>query len=93
MKKIVVLMLTLIIVLTSSMAFAATDTSATSVITDMILMRPVGIASLGVGTAMYIVALPFSLITKSYGTTFEVLVKEPFNFVFVRPVGEVGPGL
>ena len=93
MKKIVVIMLTLIIVLTSSMAFAATETSATSVITDMLLLRPVGIASLGVGTAMYIVALPFALITKSHGTTFKVLVKEPFEFVFVRPVGEVGTGL
>ncbi len=93
MKKIVVIMLTLIIVLTSSMAFAATDTSATSVITDMILLRPVGIASLGVGTAMYIVALPFSLITRSHGTTFKVLVKEPFEFVFIRPVGETGSGL
>ncbi len=93
MKKIVVIMLTLIIVLTSSMAFAATDTSASSVITDMLLLRPVGIASLGVGTAMYIVALPFSLITRSHGTTFKVLVKEPFEFVFVRPVGETGSGL
>ena len=86
-------MLTLIIVLTSSMAFAATDTSATSVITDMLLLRPVGIASLGVGTAMYIVALPFALITKSHGTTFKVLVKEPFEFVFVRPVGKTDSGL
>ena len=93
MKKIVVIMLTLIIVLTSSMAFAATDTSATSVITDMILLRPVGLASLGVGTAMYIVSLPFALITRSHGTTVKVLVKEPFKFVFVRPVGETGPGL
>ena len=93
MKKIVVIMLTLIIVFTSSMAFAATDTSATSVMTDILLLRPVGLASLGVGTAMYIVALPFSLITKSHGTTVKVLVKEPFNYVFVRPVGESGPGL
>lgn len=93
MKKIVVIMLTLIIVLTSSMAFAATDTSAASVITDMILLRPVGVASLGVGTAMYIVALPFALITRSHATTFKVLVKEPFEFVFVRPVGETGQGL
>ncbi len=93
MKKIVVIMLTLIIVFTSSMAFAASDTDATSVITDMLLLRPVGLASLGVGTAMYIVALPFSLITSSHGTTFEVLVKEPFKYVFVRPVGEIGSGL
>ena len=93
MKKIVVIMLTLIIVLTSSMAFAATDTSATSVITDILLLRPIGVASLGVGTAMYIVSLPFALITRSHGTTVKVLVKEPFKYVFVRPVGESGPGL
>lgn len=93
MKKIVVIMLTLIIVFTSSMAFAAGDIDATSVITDMLLLRPVGLASLGVGTAMYVVALPFALITRSHGTTAKVLVKEPFKYVFVRPVGEIGTGL
>jgi len=93
MKKIVVIMLTLIIVLTSSMAFAATDTSATSLITYVFFPSPAGFVFLGVVSAMYVVSLSLLLFTRSHGTTVKVLVKEPFKYVFVRPVGESGPGL
>lgn len=93
MKKFVVIMLTLVMVFTSSIAFAAGDPEATTIIVDTLLLRPVGLASLGVGTAMYVVALPFALITGSHGSAFDALVKEPFKYVFVRPVGDIGSGI
>ncbi|MCC6346579.1 MAG: hypothetical protein IT388_05265 [Nitrospirales bacterium] len=57
-------------------------------IADTVIVRPLGIASLALGTAGFIVSLPFALISGSVDTTARELVEEPFRFTFTRPLGD-----
>ncbi len=88
MKKFAAILLIAVIALTSTGAFAATEIDSSSIILDTIALRPIGFASLLVGCAVYTVSLPFAAITHSMDTTYRVLVKEPFDYTFKRPVGE-----
>ena len=57
----------------------------------MVIDVPIRIISLGlamVGTAFFIVALPFALSSGSTGDTWDALVAEPFQFTFTRPLGK-----
>ncbi len=91
MKKIAVIMIALILVFSSSAAFAVDD--AANVIGDAMLLRPLGVVALTGGLIVYVVSLPIAAITKSTDKTYEALVKEPYEYVFVRPIGEIGSGL
>lgn len=93
MKKAFVILLALVFVFTSTAVFAKETPETEEVIGDVFLLRPIGFASLVFGTAVFIVALPISLITKSTDQTAEVLVKKPFDYTFKRPVGEMESGL
>jgi len=55
----------------------------------MVIDVPIRILSLGlavVGTAFFIVALPFALSSGSTGDAWDALVAEPFQFTFTRPL-------
>jgi hypothetical protein len=93
MKKTVLVMLTLMIVLTSSMAFARTETDATNVIAETLVLRPMGIGALVFGSVLYVLSLPVALITDSEKDVREVLVVEPYEYVFERSMGDIGSGL
>ena len=57
----------------------------------MVIDVPIRILSLGlamVGTAFFIVALPFAMSSGSTGDTLDALVAEPFQFTFTRPLGK-----
>ena len=57
---------------------------------EMVIDVPIRIISLGlamVGTAFFIVALPFALSSGSTGDAWDVLVAEPFQFTFTRSLG------
>ena len=57
----------------------------------MIIDVPVRVLGLGlmvVGTAFFIVALPFALTSGSTGDAWDALVVEPFQFTFTRPLGK-----
>ena len=57
----------------------------------MVIDVPIRILGLGlavVGTAFFIVALPFALSSGSTGDTWDALVAEPFQFTFTRPLGK-----
>ena len=58
---------------------------------EMVIDVPIRILSLGlamVGTAFFIVALPFALSSGSTGDAWDALVAEPFQFTFTRPLGK-----
>ena len=93
MKKTVIVMLTLVLVLTSSMAFARTDTDATNLIAETLVLRPMGIGALIAGSVFYVLSLPMALITDSEKDVREVLVLEPYEYVFERAMGDIGSGL
>jgi hypothetical protein len=56
---------------------------------DLVLLRPIGIASVGVGFAATIVALPFSIIANNTREVGDAMLTETVNYTFVRPLGEV----
>lgn len=58
---------------------------------DAFLLRPLGLAATVLGTAAFIVTLPFSLPTRSADDAAQVLVVKPAAYTFARPLGEVEP--
>jgi hypothetical protein len=58
-----------------------------SVLTDIIFLRPLGIAGLALGTAAAIVATPFALPSGSMGVVGSTLIVAPYDFTFRRPLG------
>lgn len=56
---------------------------------DLVLLRPIGIASMGVGFAATIAALPFSIIANNTREVGDALLGETTNYTFMRPLGEV----
>ena len=86
MKKLTVtILIAICIIITSMPAFG--EDRALDVTMDILLVRPVSLAATVVGTAVFIVSLPFSIPSKSVGATAQTLVVEPFNYTFTRPIG------
>ena len=58
---------------------------------DAFLLRPLGLAATALGTAAFIVSLPFSLPTRSADDAAKALVVKPARYTFARPLGQVEP--
>lgn len=65
------------------------EPSSTAIIFDVLITRPLGIVATAVGTAVFIVGLPFTIPTRSVGVAAEKLVVDPLAFTFRRPVGQI----
>ncbi len=61
--------------------------SALAMTTDAVLLRPVLLATTIVGSAVYLVSLPFSALGGNAGEAGEVLVVGPAKATFVRCLG------
>jgi hypothetical protein len=86
MRKIVVLLTLCFLCLSSTAAFAQIDEGLIT-IGDLVISRPVGIVVTVVGSALFVVSLPFALTSGSVKETADVLVGQPFKFTFTRPLG------
>ncbi|MBI5901945.1 MAG: hypothetical protein HZB84_00450 [Deltaproteobacteria bacterium] len=93
MKKIFAVILTVSVLLCSvpatSLAYEEKEPSGTEIALDIILIRPLGVASVAAGAAFFVVGLPFTLPTMSVGLAARKLVVEPFKYTFVRPIGDM----
>jgi hypothetical protein len=56
---------------------------------DGLLVRPLGLCGIVLGTATWIVTLPFSLLGGNVGEAADALVVEPAKFTFTRPLGDL----
>jgi hypothetical protein len=65
------------------------DVSAETIIVDGLLLRPGGLVATVVGTAVFVVTLPFSIPTKSVDKAAQKLIGDPAKYTFVRPLGLV----
>jgi hypothetical protein len=65
------------------------DVSAEEIIVDGLLLRPSGIVATVVGTAVFVVTLPFSIPTKSVDKAAQKLIVDPARYTFVRPLGQI----
>lgn len=63
--------------------------SAEDMIADLVLLRPLGIVSMVLGTAFFIVSLPFSIPGGNTKAVFQKLVVDPAKFTFDRPLGKI----
>ena len=88
-KKPVIIYLIAAMIVTSigATAFAQSTPSAGAMITDTVLARPLGLGALVVGTAAFIVSLPFSALGGNVGQAFKQMMVHPTRFTFMRPIG------
>jgi hypothetical protein len=88
-QKIVNLGCVLLLVIGSAMSARAGDPSPESVIADAVVARPACLAATIVGSAFFVVALPFAAISKSVDKTANSLVIAPADATFKRPMGDL----
>lgn len=57
--------------------------------TDVLVMRPLGMVMLGVSTALFVPMAGITLLTRpqEVGTTYQHMVAKPARFVFKDPIG------
>lgn len=56
---------------------------------DVLLLRPLGIVATVLGSAAFVVSLPFSALGGNVGQAADKLVAEPAAYTFKRPLGEL----
>jgi hypothetical protein len=97
MQSGVALLMAVLLVCATSLVHAAEDSymartedvSAETIIVDGLLLRPGGLVATVVGTAVFVVTLPFSIPTKSVDKAAQKLIVDPAKYTFVRPLGQV----
>lgn len=67
------------------------EPTATIVILDGLIGRPLGLAATVTGTATFIATLPFSLPTGDIGRAARGMIGEPAAWTFRRPLGKDDP--
>ncbi|MCJ7662878.1 MAG: hypothetical protein MUO24_01405 [Desulfobacterales bacterium] len=62
--------------------------TGTEITFDFIIARPLGLVGMALGSTIFVVTFPLAAVTGSTKNTASALVGEPFNFTFVRGLGE-----
>lgn len=88
----VVLVLTLALVAMPVPAVAqsepVTGDRATDMVLDVVVLRPLGLVATVLGTALTVVALPFTIPSGSVGASAHALIVRPAEYTFKRPLGD-----
>lgn len=93
MKTLLNTMLFALLISMTSVSFAEYDyydddeITDGEIIVDLLLVRPLGIVGSVAGLATQGVGLLFSVPGENYAETGEILVEEPLNYTFNRPLG------
>jgi hypothetical protein len=64
------------------------ETTGTEITFDLMIARPLGFMSLALGTSIFVVSWPFAAATGSSKKSAKTLVAAPYNFTFVRDLGD-----
>lgn len=88
MKKILTILFISLIVVSSTSAFAEDGEKELAMVGDALVGRPLGLASIAVGTSIFIISLPFTAISGSTEKAAKVLITNPVEYTFKRPLGE-----
>lgn len=65
------------------------EATAEGMVFDLAIGRPIGLVATIAGAALFVATLPLSIFEAEIPKkAFNTLVMEPFNFTFVRPLGE-----
>jgi uncharacterized membrane protein len=68
--------------------FETKEPSGGAMMYDLIVLRPVGAVATVIGSAVWLISLPFSAAGDNTDAATTKLVKEPAKFTFKRPLGE-----
>ena len=63
------------------------DRNAVSMMFDLVVLRPLGLVATVVGTAFFVVSLPFSILGGNTDEAANKLVVAPAKYTFTRPLG------
>ena len=94
-KSGVAVMLILSMLITAPLVYAekaytkdvAEEVSGEEMILDLIVLRPVGFAATIIGTAAFVVSLPFTLLLKQTNEAAQKMVVKPGKYTFTRRLG------
>jgi len=86
-KKLIALLVVFALIASAAPALANEPTDA-YIIPDVLLVRPIGFAAIVLGSVIFVVSLPIALPTGSVEKVGQRLVADPFEFTFVRPIGD-----
>jgi hypothetical protein len=64
------------------------EDKAPAMIGDLVFARPIGLIGTVLGSAVFVVSLPLTLLGGNVGEAAKALVIAPAKFTFVRPLGE-----
>ncbi len=90
MKRMGLMLLCVTLIGTPSLpAFAADEDqpSAGEMAVDLVVARPLGVAITAVGSAVFLVSLPFTALAGGVGHAADELVKKPAQETFMRCLG------
>ena len=82
MKKTSIAMLVVCALIVSTAPAFGESTDGMGIVADVLIARPVGLVAIVFGSAMYIVALPFSIPSGSVDKAGKLLVVDPFKYTF-----------
>lgn len=63
--------------------------SGSDMFVDLVVTRPLGLLGIVLGSAAFVVALPFTIPSGNVARSAEELVKKPILYTFKRPLGEL----
>ena len=86
-KKLIAFLVVFALIASAAPALANEPTDA-YIIPDVLLVRPIGLAAIVLGSVIFVVSLPVALPTGSVGKVGQRLVADPVEFTFVRPIGD-----
>lgn len=69
-------------------SYALDEMSAETMTVDALLVRPLGLVSMVLGSALFVVSLPFSATGGNIKEVSQKMVAEPTKFTFTRPLGD-----
>lgn len=64
------------------------ETTGAKMAADLLLMRPAGIVATLAGSVIFVLALPFTMISGDTQHSLDKLIKEPGKYTFNRPLGD-----
>ena len=70
-------------------SFAAASADPAMVVADAVIVRPFCLVATIVGSAFFVVALPFAATSKTVKSTAHTLVVIPAKATFTRPMGDI----
>jgi hypothetical protein len=88
--KVITLGCVLAITLTTvTPSMAADDSDSMKVIADTIIVRPACLVATVIGSAVFVIGLPFSAFSKSIKQTAYTLIVRPARATFTRQMGDM----